>query len=54
MGAVYEAVFCWLEQPAAERIPAERLAGAIAHFNLRGIGAPPEVFEEAKDHGSLV
>jgi len=54
VGAVYEAVFCWLEQSAAERVPAERLATAIAHFNLRGIGATPEVFEEANDHGSLV
>ena len=54
MGAVYEAVFCWLEQPAAERAPAGRLATAIAHFNLRGIGAPPEVFEETNDDGSLV
>jgi len=53
VGAVYEAVFCWLEQPAAERLPAERLANAIADFNLRGIGAPSEAFEEAKNHGSL-
>jgi TetR/AcrR family transcriptional regulator, fatty acid metabolism regulator protein len=54
VGAVYEAVFCWLEQPAAERLPAERLANAIADFNLRGIGAPPQLFEEVKDHESLV
>jgi TetR/AcrR family fatty acid metabolism transcriptional regulator len=53
VGAVYEAVFCWLEQPAEERIPAERLASAIAHFNLRGIGAPSQVLEDAKDHDSL-
>lgn len=46
VGAVYEAVFCWLEEHAAERLPAERLAKAIADFNLRGIGAP--VFEEVK------
>jgi TetR/AcrR family fatty acid metabolism transcriptional regulator len=46
VGAVYEAVFHWLEQPPEERLPAERLAKAIARFNLRGIGAPPEVFQE--------
>lgn len=40
VGAVYEAVFRWLEQPAKERAPAQRLAEAIARFNLRGIGAP--------------
>ncbi len=51
VGAVYEAVFCWLEQPAPQRLAAERLATAIADFNLRGIGAP--VFEEGKDHDSL-
>lgn len=54
VGAVYEAVFCWLEQPSAERLPADRLAGAIADFNLRGIGAPREIFEEVKVHDSLV
>jgi len=47
VGAVYEAVFYWLEQPAADRLPAERLAKAIADFNLRGIGAPAEGFEES-------
>ena len=40
VGAVYEAAFHWLEQPPAERMPAEELAEAIAAFNLRGIGAP--------------
>lgn len=47
VGAVYEAVFCWLEEPASDRIPAERLAKAIADFNLRGIGAAREI-EEVK------
>lgn len=42
VGAVYEAVYRWLEQPAKERLPADRLARAIAAFNLRGIGAPAE------------
>ena len=46
VGAVYEAVFHWLEQPPAERVPAERLAQAIANFNLRGVGAPAAVVEE--------
>jgi len=52
VGAVYEAVFCWLEQPVMERIPTDQLAAAIAHFNLRGIGAPARTLEEDKDHGS--
>jgi len=42
VGAVYEAVYHWLETPAAERMPATRLARAVAEFNLRGIGAPKE------------
>ena len=41
-GAAYEAVYRWLEQPSNERLPAERLAKAVAAFNLRGIGAPAE------------
>jgi TetR/AcrR family transcriptional regulator, fatty acid metabolism regulator protein len=45
VGSVLEAVFHWLEQPASERLPAERLAQAIASFNLRGIGAPKKVLE---------
>jgi AcrR family transcriptional regulator len=46
VGAVYEAVYRWLEQPSKERLPAERLAKAIAAFNLRGIGAPAEAIGE--------
>lgn len=46
VGSVYEAVFHWLEQPAAQRLPAERLAAAIGSFNLRGIGAPEEALAE--------
>ncbi len=42
VGAVYEAVYRWLEQPSKDRLPAERLAKAIAAFNLRAIGAPAE------------
>ncbi len=42
VGAVHEAVFHWLEQHPLKRLPAERLAAAIARFNLRGIGAPEE------------
>jgi AcrR family transcriptional regulator len=42
VGAVYEAVYRWLEQPSKERVPAERLAAAIATFNLRGSGARAE------------
>jgi AcrR family transcriptional regulator len=39
VGAVYEAVFRWLEHPAAHRPAAAHLADSIARFNLRGIGA---------------
>ncbi|MGA7712659.1 MAG: TetR/AcrR family transcriptional regulator [Rhizomicrobium sp.] len=39
VGGVYETVFHWLEQPAAKRPPAELVAGAVAEFNLRGVGA---------------
>jgi AcrR family transcriptional regulator len=46
VGAVYEAVYRWLEQPANERIPPQRLAHAISAFNLRGIGAPAEILAE--------
>jgi AcrR family transcriptional regulator len=40
VGAVYEAVYHWLGRDPEERPPADRLADAIAKFNLRGIGAP--------------
>jgi AcrR family transcriptional regulator len=40
VGAAYEAVFRWLEEPATERMSPEHLADAVAAFNLRGIGAP--------------
>jgi TetR/AcrR family transcriptional regulator, fatty acid metabolism regulator protein len=39
VGSVYEAVFHWLEQPAAGRQPAAEVARAVADFNLRGIDA---------------
>jgi AcrR family transcriptional regulator len=39
VGAVYEAVYRWLGRAPEERPPADRLADAIAEFNLRGIGA---------------
>jgi TetR/AcrR family transcriptional regulator, fatty acid metabolism regulator protein len=42
VGAVYEAVYHWLEMPAAERMPAGQLARAVSQFNLRGIGAGKE------------
>jgi len=40
VGAVYEAVYRWLELPAEHRLPAEQLAESIAAYNLRAIGAP--------------
>jgi len=46
VGAVYEAVFHWLEQPAHQRLPADQLAQAIARFNLRAVGAPEEILQE--------
>jgi len=39
VGAVYEAVYRWLEQPVEGRIPAEQLGECIATYNLRAIGA---------------
>jgi AcrR family transcriptional regulator len=46
VGAVYEAVYRWLERPLEDRVPALRLAESIARFNLRGIGAPSSIWEE--------
>ena len=43
VGALYEAVYHWLEQPPGERLPPERIADAVVQFNLRGIGAGSEV-----------
>src|SRR5690242_21178516 len=48
VGAVYEAVFRWLEQPSKGRLPADRLAKTIAAFNLRGIGAPAETIGDTE------
>lgn len=42
LGAAHQVVYNWLETPAAQRVPAEQLAEAVAEFNLRGIGVPPE------------
>lgn len=42
-GAVYEAVYSWLEYPADQRPPAKALADAVVNFNLRGIGVSPEL-----------
>jgi TetR/AcrR family transcriptional regulator, fatty acid metabolism regulator protein len=42
-GAVYEAVYSWLELPKHKRPPAKALAEAVATFNLRGIGASPDL-----------
>jgi AcrR family transcriptional regulator len=39
VGSIYESVYHWLEQPAAQRPPAAAVASAVADFNLRGIGA---------------
>jgi len=51
VGAVYEAVYRWLESPAESRVPASRLAEAIVRFNLGGIGAPAAISEDnGHDH----
>ena len=42
-GAVYEAVYSWLELPEEKRPSAKAVAGAVARFNLRGIGASPNL-----------
>jgi len=39
VGGVYESVYHWLEQPAANRPEAKIVAQAVADFNLRGAGA---------------
>jgi AcrR family transcriptional regulator len=39
VGAVYEAVYHWLELPRGSRIPVEDLEREVALFNLRAIGA---------------
>lgn len=36
VGAVYEAVFHWLELPASRRPSADRVGRTVADFNLRG------------------
>jgi hypothetical protein len=46
VGAVYEAVYRWLECPVEARVPATRLADGIARFNLQGVGAPASIWEE--------
>ncbi len=38
VGAVYEAVFSWLELPAEQRPEARQVASVVADFNLRAIG----------------
>jgi AcrR family transcriptional regulator len=43
VGAVYEAVYAWLESPPADRMAAQRLARIVADFNLRGVGAPSSI-----------
>ncbi len=40
VGAVYEAVYAWLESPEKERISPTELAKIVSAFNLRGVGAP--------------
>jgi len=42
-GAAYEAVYSWLELPKAKRPPAKTIAEAVVGFNLRGIGASPDL-----------
>jgi AcrR family transcriptional regulator len=42
-GAVYEAVYSWLELPKERRPSAKAVAEAVARFNLRGIGASPDL-----------
>jgi AcrR family transcriptional regulator len=47
VGAVYQAVWWWLEQPAESRPPVERIATEVADFNLRAIGADPRTLAAA-------
>jgi len=41
VGAVYQAAWWWLEQPAKSRPRAAQIAKEVADFNLRAIGAKP-------------
>ena len=43
IGAVYEAAYSWLELPIEKRPSAKILAETVARFNLRGVGASPEL-----------
>jgi len=37
VGAVYEALYSWLEQPVSERLPAIEAARAVADYNSRAL-----------------
>lgn len=39
VGAVYEALCCWLEQPAEQRQPPVEVAHAVAEYNMRALKA---------------
>jgi AcrR family transcriptional regulator len=49
VGAVYQAAWWWLEQPAQSRPSAEAVAGEVAEFNLRGIGAEAATLAAAQN-----
>ena len=51
VGAVYESVFQWLEQPEGVRANAAHLADSIAAFNLRAIGAPEQKISPGTKEG---
>lgn len=49
VGAAYQAVWWWLEQPPESRPPAKVVADEVADFNLRGIGASSETLAAAEN-----
>jgi TetR/AcrR family transcriptional regulator, fatty acid metabolism regulator protein len=40
VGAVYEALYCWLEENPGNRMPAAQVARAVAKFNIQAVRNP--------------
>lgn len=42
-GATFEAVYCWLEEDQTTRMPAAKVARAVARFNTRAVEKVPRI-----------